>query len=373
MADKKTKMSYSAMSDYYKCERYYYLTRIERWDSPEEGASLRFGGAVDAGIMSVLEKTGNPYVDFMNKVEKIDGKPDRYRGWFFSFDNPNVLYTQYDYSAILLESIDKIENDKLITYWEKELGVTQADTIKRKKKEKYKKFNGNYLKMFQRLCWLSMKHKGFLMIDAFKRDIMPKITKVHSVQKEVSGVITEKVDWFGLSDLVCDWEGYDKPIIFDLKTSRLLYDADSVMTSDQLRIYNNLLTQYNTNYCGYIILPKNPSNNFVCDSCKKDKPKGSRKRNCEFCDDGKYVATPVIIPQVIISEYKTDDLEEYAKERKYKTKEILWKRDKVLENPDYRYIFTRNMTNCKKYGLCKMYKMCINGDKSGYIKREKTK
>jgi len=368
--EKKFKVSYSALDDYYKCERYYYLTRIEKWDSPEEGASLSFGSAVDAAVMALLENKGDPYDIFLNFKKTYRGEETN-AGWNYVFDNPNILYTIYDYDANILDAVDEKNNKTLIKSWENELGVTRTETIKRKKTGKYKKFNGKFLQMYQRLCWLSMKHKGIMMIDAFKDEVLPKIRKVYKTQRKVSEDLAEGIEWNGFVDLVADYEGYDKPIVFDVKTSRLSYDNDKVLLSDQLRVYSHQLREeYNTNLVGYIVLLKTFGNDFYCDTCGKEKKKGSRARNCVDCDGGKYKSKPKAKVQILIGEYTDEDLDAYKEERAYKAKEIRWKKNKVDADPRFKFIFTRDMNNCKKYGLCKMFRCCHYKDMSGYKKRK---
>jgi len=89
--------------------------------------------------------------------------------------------------------------------------------------------------------------------------ILPKIKKVHATQKfynlkdEVTGDTL-----MGTLDFVAEIEGYDKPVIIDLKTAARPYTKDNIELSEQLPIYLALSEgKFNTDLVGYVVLIKN--------------------------------------------------------------------------------------------------------------------
>lgn len=200
------------------------------------------------------------------------------------FDNPNIVYSNADFDEYILTDSNKDQINK----WRIELGFSESDFVKlykdilEKKKNPFKPLKLEEWKFFNRVSWLSLVRKGELLIDVFNKKVYTKITKIHCIQKfsnwkhPVSGDIV-----MGVIDMVVEMEGYDKPIILDLKTSSREYTREQIELTDQLLIYLAMEgANYNTNLVGYLVLPKNINKieKSVCKTCGHKKI--SKHRTC---------------------------------------------------------------------------------------------
>lgn len=135
------------------------------------------------------------------------------------------------------------------------------------------------------LAFLSLKQKGLLFIKAFREKVMPKIKSVKAIQKPISLVSQDgsSDEFIGFIDFVAEIEGYDKPVILDLKTSSVKYAPDSVKKSPQLTIYTYAAGQeYGTNLAGFVVLNKKivKIKNQTCTKCGNTEL-NSRKKTCD--------------------------------------------------------------------------------------------
>jgi len=122
--------------------------------------------------------------------------------------------------------------------------------------DELKKLEG---KSVQFQSWLSLQRKGELLIEAYQRDILPKIKKVlatqvyFSIPNDVGDEIT------GYADLICEWED-GRIIIPDHKTSSM--SAKQVAKNEgylkQTALYFEAFKdKYPLDSTGFIVLEKN--------------------------------------------------------------------------------------------------------------------
>ena len=366
---KTLKISHSSASDYKRCPELYFLSRVDKVIPKLKGASLYFGGAIDTGLVYLLEqlKAGNTQEGLKNYKDIFLN--DKEKGWNLSFDYSGIRYSKNDYNASLLES-----QGTLISAWEKELGVMHEDAVRDQKQREFKKVSDSSQKMYHRLCWLSLKLKGLLMLEAFVRDMLPKIKKVVAIQHKLTGELEvngEKVEVVGYIDLICEFEGYDKPIVFDIKTSAMFYEQDAIKLSEQLILYTSAVgEELKTDLAGYMIMIKNISSDDVCSSCGYEKEKGSRFKTCnntvnkKRCDS-EWKSIPKGLTQLMVEAIPQD------KQRKFLTS--LSNIARVIKEG----VRFQNLNSCRDFGLCPYYDYCINSDKSRYdfpvIKEDKIK
>lgn len=104
--------------------------------------------------------------------------------------------------------------------------------------------------------WVSMKRKAYMMILAYAEQVIPRIKKVHFVQKQIK-ITNEAGDSFvGFIDFCAEWED-GKTYIFDNKTSSIKYAADAVETSEQLSTYYEAMRdELKIDGAGYVVIPK---------------------------------------------------------------------------------------------------------------------
>lgn len=353
---KKIVISYSAAECWKECGEKYYLKYNQRVRPIEEGASLFFGTCIDNSLCFLLnaKKEGKEHLGLEGFKELFLLDPTK--GWNLAFDNSKYRYSKTDFD---LDVVGSKDDKLLLESWEKELNVTIEQAQKAEKIKKYKPFAGNTLKMFERMCWLSLKRKGQLMLEAFAKEVFPKIKKVIAVQHEIVGEIGDIAEAKGFIDLICEYEGYNTPIVFDIKTSGTVYEEDSVHFSHQLQQYLAVVgPDLNTDLTGYIVLLKFMKKNDVCkkcgaarnsrhQTCNAEKPEGRCKGDWTSVPEGQ---TQVIVTKVSkeVQARALQDLTNIA----------------VMAQSGLRY---KDYDQCRtKYGLCDMFYLCHYGDRSRY-------
>lgn len=265
------KTSYSQSNMYIQCPMAWSFKYIHKYDSLTEGASLAFGSAVDAAVMDMLEGKTEYLLTFKDKWFNAI----RNRKPYPIFDNPNIVYSHADFDEQVLEDKDFYQ----MSAWAKELNfniekedvVSKFKEIDKQKKNPYKNLTKEEQVYFNRCSWLSLKRKGILLIDAFKEQFYPRVKKVISTQK--FGNISDPNEGdriMGYIDMVLEIEGFDKPVIFDLKTAARPYKKEQIELTEQLTLYAAMKgEEYNTNLVGYVVLVKNIGNEstYTCSKC----------------------------------------------------------------------------------------------------------
>lgn len=354
-------MSHSAQQCYKECAEKYHLKYLEKVKPIEVGASLAFGIAIDNAVGHLLNciKDGKKDEGVITFRSVFLGGA---KGWNTALDNADLRYRQKDYDdSILTDPDDKNQ----INQWEIEHDLKSSDAIKFEKQKDHRTLQHNEFELFNKLCWISLKNKGLLMLDAFERDILPNITKVIAVQHKFEGMIDEKTPLSGYIDFILEYKGYDKPIVFDLKTSAMLYEQDSVFLSEQLTLYVAAVGEdLDTELAGFIVLLKNIGSTSVCSICNH--LKDTSHKTCDQIDvkgkrcHGAWIETPKANTQVLINTISREKAADYVDS--FTNISTLMKTG----------IRVKNYNSCKMYGgFCDYFKLCHFGDRSGLISKEK--
>jgi hypothetical protein len=296
--------SFSQNSTFINCSRHWYLSYIQKWESPVIGASLYFGSAMDAGVTTMLEGKS----DWLNVFKDRWHKAYSFGTATPVYDNPEVVYGHKDFDEYVLEPKDIIKLEQYII----ELGLHSLNPIElykdiaARKKNPYKTISDVELRYFNRASWLSMRKKGELLLNKFHTDFYPKITKVVSTQQRGSIVDQATGDSIvGYIDMVLEIQGYDKPIIFDLKTAAQPYKQEDIDLTQQLTLYSAMKgADYNTDLVGYVVLCKNipKEDESYCSVCNHKK--NGRHATCDNVNlsgvrcGGKWVNTKVCKPEI---------------------------------------------------------------------------
>lgn len=352
------------------CSQAWYFKYKEKYDSPEQGASLSFGNAVDVAVERYLNNTNHDYIsvfdeEWLNSTNMFGKKTQ-------VFDNDSILYSHSDFDADVLAPED-LEQMKL---WAKELKLYSEEisvielfkAVAKTKKNPYKKIKPNQLKYFNRCSWLSLKRKGHLMLHSFVQQFVPKIEKVLAVQKNAQIVSDDKEDIIGGKvDLVLKIKNYDKPIIFDLKTAARPYKQEAIDDSEQLTLYSAMEgAKYGTDLVGYVVLSKQINKDKVgyCKSCGHKKEGSHRKCN-NIVDDnrcnGEWEEKTEINPQVqVLIEQKSEQQVNFQLEVETQTLDAM-----------KAGIVTKNPTKCNSWfgNNCPFYNLCHKNDPTGLVKR----
>jgi len=358
------KSSFSQNSVYKKCPQHWSWKYQHRLVSPIEGASLYFGSAVDEAVMGMLEgKT--------DAVEKFKSRWKNAFQWGKTtpvFDNVNITYGYADYDEYVFQPGD----EAVLLGWAQNLGLSSLGTtsteiykeIVKIKKNPYKTITADQLKYFSRASWLSLERKGEVLIEAFRTQFLPKVTKVHATQQQGSIKDPNSGDMIqGYIDMVLEIEGYDKPIVFDLKTAANPYKSEQIDHSDQLTLYAAMKGQeYNTDLVGYVVLCKNipKDSTGVCTSCGYTKNSSHRSCNNEIAGkrcNGAWNEQKDLAPEVQVLVRQKSAAEIHSCLSDFENIMFAMKKNVVFKNTD----------NCTNWygGMCPYYSACYKGDTSG--------
>lgn len=223
------KISHSAYKKYLTCPRLYKLHYVDKLRPIGTSSSLLFGSAIDEALNCLLLKTDDPLEVFKREFtyEKCQGiqwhKDDLDTSIFSSDQLYKVLDTDYDYQ-----------------------------------------------------CWASLRIKGRMLIEKYIEEILPRISKVHEVQRELEGRR-------GFVDVVAEFDG--EKVLIDHKTASRPYMYNATASDTQLCLYAHHL---GLDKIGFIVLNKRINRNSV-KICKKCKYNGThvRHKTCPQEVDGK--------------------------------------------------------------------------------------
>jgi len=271
------KVSHSKINKYLTCPRLYHLHYDLRLRELQLSSALFFGSAVDEALNCFLlrkkkELTGqekiqvalDPKVVFEQQMESSNYNQET----LYLKKSLLVRYFATDYVPEILEHDDFF----LLTEYLKENGYENTNGLEVMEETKaFIKSEGFYKlpkvdQIFYNYAnWLSLRRKGFHMLDAFERDLYPLIDEVISIQKEVD-LRNGEDSMTGFIDFVAKLKGENFARIIDNKTAGKKYDEDSVETSPQLTVYAEFEKLENAAY--FIMLKK---------------PKFIRHKTCQIC------------------------------------------------------------------------------------------
>lgn len=359
------KLSHSAVSRYNMCGQNYKYHYIDRIRPTIHSAALVFGSAFDSAVNVLLtasEEEAEAVFESSFRENEINS---------VKVDIPTyerLIYSNSDFDIDLLISDDFEEIDQAI----------KTGKIKFKSRHHEESFNEIKVKkkltgwdnvsseekvFYNYMNWLCLRRKGLLMIEAYRKQVMPKIINVLSVQEPINldnghgDVIT------GFVDLIAEIKGHGI-VILDNKTSSMEYDKDSVLVSPQLSTYVHALgDKYNTRKGGYIVVHKQVIKNTkkICKKCGND-GSGGRHDTCDAKIEGKRchgewerTFKPEIRIQFIIDEIPLQ------------TENIVLENYDNVNNGIKNGVFPRNFSVCDNmYGSkCPYYNLCYYNKKDG--------
>jgi hypothetical protein len=370
---KNFRTSYSQNNTYIQCPEHWNKSYVEKYKSPVDGASLYFGSAVDYAAEQMLKGEKDWLRDFYDRWNKAYGFGKSTQ----IYDNDNIVYGYKDFDEYTLEDKDIIT----VNDWATELGFQAKGTavckvyliklfkdIMTKKKNPYKGILPRENKYYNRLCWLSMKRKGKLLLQAFERDFLPKVTKVVAVQQRADLKAPNGDTIVGYIDFVLEIEGYDKPIIFDLKTAARPYTQDNIDFSDQLTLYSAMKgKEYDTDLVGYVVLPKQMSKVDVstCKSCGNVKT--GRHKTCDAIQsDGKRCEG-----EWDVNVTCTADVQVMVANKTQKQMDMLLSDMGNIVLAMKNGVVYKNTSKCTNWygGICPFFNACHKNDYSDLIKK----
>jgi hypothetical protein len=206
------KYSFTSLTKFKECGYAFKLHYLDKIRPTEEPGALAFGGAIDKAFTAMLipgEKSAEQvFLEEWTADKILTG---------------NEKFSKSDTDLDLLDEIEK--------------GFGNENTN----------------------AFLSLKAKGLIILKALREKLLPKIEKVYGVQVpiELKNQDGEGDSFIGFIDFIIKLQGYDKPIIGDLKTTTVKYEADSVKKSPQLTAYTYAKgSEFNTNLAGFFVASK---------------------------------------------------------------------------------------------------------------------
>ena len=357
------RLSHSMVSKYTNCAKeyeYYYVKKIR---SKNKSAALLFGSAVDLAFTAILNKSNEDPITIFDKnwhFQRV-GKDVSYLPTC-----TEIVYSKADFDKDLLSEEALFKMSETL---EKEITLDLIEkAIKQKDYVGYNFLPEDIKVIINLASWHVLYAKGLLMIKALNEDIMPNITEVLGTQVQVNLSNEEGDTIIGFVDLVARWKDLKDPVIFDLKTSSIIYEADSVKKSAQLSLYTHALSEeFNTRTAGYLVLSKRVTKNRVkvCSKCGND-GSGGRHKTCaqtinEIRCNGEFIETisPKCETQVIINEIPQ------------RTEDIVLDNYEHVNNSIKHNVFPRNLNNCHRgYGPCDYVNLCYNDSMEGLEQNE---
>lgn len=254
------RLSHSAIERYKSCPRSYKLHYIDKIREEQIGSALFFGGAIDAalGEMKKLKMPSykgeirDPFEVFLEKMSKCKYNKEEIELPFTL--KTRYLTSDYDEDLIIEEYIPELRKYLVENGYESDNPIEVMRQLQR-----FIKVNGfikldELDKIFYNYCsWISLCVKGSMMIDAYKKDLLPQIEEVISIQKEVN-LPNSSGDYItGYIDFEAKLVGKTGIWTCDDKTSGNKYKNTSIKESQQLCIYSEYT---NNNQAAYFVLIK---------------------------------------------------------------------------------------------------------------------
>lgn len=245
------KLSHTSHQTYKECSYKWKLHYQDKLRSTQVGSALHFGKSLDDALNRILlEKKCN-----LTDGEKLLLNTDEFTAFNSSFDHMftsdnqvievnkstviEYFKSDFDYDLLNDSDID------LILAYAKELNIdldalSIPDLIEcmgELKKEK-KTIDKDLLSLHNYACFLSLRRKAHILIQAYRDQILPKIQEVYSIQEPVS-LPDDEHELIGYIDFIASF--VDRPgvmVICDNKTSSRSYTEEAANQSEQLAIYS---------------------------------------------------------------------------------------------------------------------------------------
>lgn len=350
---KKNRLSHSQTSMFQVCPRKYSYHYVDRLRQDKQSGALFFGSAIDKATEALVNKDPN-YLEIFDKMwttQELNEEP------IYLKTSTKVVYSDYDYDEDLLTDEDMREIDFLIHY----------EARRKKEIVGWEYLSEEHKSEINKANWLSMRRKGYLMLEAVQRDIVPNIKEVLGTQVEVNLKNNEGDSILGYADLVCRWKDIKKPVVMDFKTSSIRYEANAVTLSPQLTLYVHDLSEKfeDTRYAGFIVLYKRLKKNKtkICQKCKHDGSE-SRAKTCDNLIDGdrcKGEWTTTVIARV--------ETEVIVNEISEQTENVVLENFDLINKNIKMGHFHRNLNSCKtNFGLCPYYAKCFHDSNKNLVR-----
>jgi hypothetical protein len=258
------RLSHTAKETYLTCPQKWKLYYQDKLRSTLIGSALFFGSAIDDALnRMLLEKKSElteeekalmeftPEATFVGSFSQARVANDIVR----IATSEQAMYYKSDLDIDLLNDGDY----KDIKDFGEEVEIilenrTEVESFVEECQQLFKKgVDTDTQRLYNYICWLSLKQKGLMLIEAYRKDIMPEIEEVFDVQKRIS--LPDGDDEFmGYIDAILSFNSESGvKYVCDNKTSSRPYKQDSVGVSEQLAGYAE---HEGISKCAFIVLEK---------------------------------------------------------------------------------------------------------------------
>ena len=353
------------------CGKSYQYHYIDKLRPNTTSGALLFGSALDSALNVLLTGGKSALEQAEVEFEKSFTNADINGVVTYIPTSTQVVYANSDFDSDLLSKEDYQSIKELF----KEQYNSGTDSVledykklsERKSISSINSFSKEELEFFNYMNWLSMRRKGMLMLTAYTKKVLPKITKVHEVQRKVSLVNEAGDEIVGFVDLIADVKDIGT-VVLDNKTSAREYAEDSVITSAQLSLYMHALyEQYNTRNAGYIVMRKGVIKNRtkICGTCGYD-GSGARHKTCSNVVNG------VRCNGEWTETFNFDiNIQFIVNEIPEQTETIVLENSDTINESIKAGLFPRNLNSCENYygGRCVYFDLCYKNKPNGLIKK----
>ena len=169
------RLSHSQVSKYQQCGKAYEFWYLKKIRPTKSKAALLFGTALDRAIGVLLKpdedrtKTPEQVFDYFWRFQEINGSN------VYLPTCTTIVYAKSDFDKDLLtkEDAEKIGES-----------LERISEVMAKRLEMgHNGINEEERKIANHAMWCCLKHKGHYMMKAFREQVYPKLTKVHSTQE----------------------------------------------------------------------------------------------------------------------------------------------------------------------------------------------
>lgn len=327
-------LTQSKMSKFLRCPFSYDCHYNKKIRPIKDGSALMFGIAIDDMLNGLLlgeskERCHEIFKETITRYELgsvvISSK---------DFDDDIINDRRRDVAQKFLKKKFKIDKPMKIMF--KEIYDKQKDKKKLTKQEE---------KIIDYIARVSLFSKSEIILDAYEEQVMPRIKKVHAVQKSSKQ---------GILDLKADIDKIGNTHIVDNKTSVSEYDEKATDNSVQLILY---AVEEKCNKVMFIVIPKVMKKKKVCKVCNKEC--NTQHKTCNETVNGKrchgeFTYTPYIDIQFVPGKV--------TKKMRERAKEIQDGIEKLIESEQ----FVCNFANCNnQFGRpCDYKELYWKGDMS---------
>lgn len=369
------RLSHSQTSRYQNCGqsyKYYYVDKIRTTTSH---AALNFGTAIDRATGQLLLPEGDKTAEevFIEQwtTQEVNGT-SQYLPTFVG-----IVYSKNDWDEELLNSEDW---KKLLLDCGKD-SETVLNLISKREEFGYDKLKTDEKETVNLAFWLCLKNKGLYMVKAFRKKVLPKLTKVLAVQKQINLENDQGDSVLGFVDLIATVEGHGT-VVLDVKTSARAYDEEtSVIFSPQLSLYvHALFEEYQTRKAGFIVLNKSIIKNRtkICSVCSFD-GSGGRAKTCDQETVQRVVDKKGVSKEKLVrcngTWNETLDPEVFVQfiieEIPQATEDLVIDNISDINTAITRGVYTKNLANClSNFGRpCEYIGLCYKGDMTNLEKK----